>query len=32
MAEPLFNVSSGTPRISLVTYAPSDTALSVPLV
>ena len=32
MAEPLFELGSGTPRITLQTYAPSDTALSVPLV
>jgi hypothetical protein len=29
MAEPLFNLASGTPRITLATYAPSNTVLTV---
>jgi hypothetical protein len=29
MAEPLFDLATGTPRITLQTYAPSDTALTV---
>jgi hypothetical protein len=30
MAEPLFDLAPGTPRITLATYAPSDTQLGVP--
>jgi hypothetical protein len=32
MAEPLFELGSGTPRITLQAYTPSDTSLTVPLV
>jgi hypothetical protein len=32
MAEPLFQLGSGTPRITLATFTPSDTSLSVPLI
>jgi hypothetical protein len=30
MAEPLFDLTTGTPRITLATYTPSDTQLGVP--